>query len=240
MAYVYSYTRLDKNEVFYIGIGSDNRYKRAKNISSRTEWFKKIINKCEYKLNILYDNLTWEEACQKEIELISFYGRKKTGKGSLINLTDGGEGRLGSQNKVTPIFQIDLKGNIIKEWINVKVICEYLKVDRHSIYAALNKKVKTCKKFIWCYVEDYNYEEISLLMKNINKNTLRLKKGIGKKAIKVYQYSLDEKFIQEFDSMYQAALFTKTRASCIAQCLNPNYNRFTANNFIWKKEKIVG
>jgi len=89
-------------------------------------------------------------------------------------------------------------------------------------------------------IEDYNYEEINFLIKSINKNTLRLKKGIGKKAIKVYQYSLDEKFIQEFDSMYQAAHFTKTRASCIAQCLNPNYNRFTANNFIWKKEKIVG
>ena len=29
MAYVYKHTRLDTNEVFYIGIGSQNKYKRA-------------------------------------------------------------------------------------------------------------------------------------------------------------------------------------------------------------------
>ena len=45
MAYVYTYTRLDKNEIFYVGIGSDSKYKRAKNLSLRTDYFKKIINR---------------------------------------------------------------------------------------------------------------------------------------------------------------------------------------------------
>ena len=29
MAYVYKHTRLDTNEIFYIGIGSDNSFNRA-------------------------------------------------------------------------------------------------------------------------------------------------------------------------------------------------------------------
>lgn len=95
MAYVYTYTRLDKNEVFYVGIGSDSKYKRAKNKSLRTDYFKKIINKSEYRLNIVFDNLSWEKACEKEIELIALYGRKDLGKGTLINFTDGGEGTHG-------------------------------------------------------------------------------------------------------------------------------------------------
>jgi len=141
MAYVYTYTRLDKNEIFYVGIGSDSNYKRAKNKSVRTDYFKKIINKSEHRLDIVFDNLSWEEACKKEIELIALYGRKNLGKGTLINFTDGGEGRKGSQNRITPTYQIDLEGNILKEWINIEAICKELKIHRQSLYAALNSKV---------------------------------------------------------------------------------------------------
>jgi len=48
------------------------------------------------------------------MELIALYGRKDLGKGTLINFTDGGEGRKGSQNRITPTYQIDLEGNIAK------------------------------------------------------------------------------------------------------------------------------
>ena len=49
MAYVYTYTRLDKNEIFYVGIGSDSKYKRAKNLSLRTDYFKKWFNQFKKK-----------------------------------------------------------------------------------------------------------------------------------------------------------------------------------------------
>ena len=39
--------------------------------------------------------MTWEEACEKEKEYIKFYGRRDLGLGSLVNMTDGGEGGLG-------------------------------------------------------------------------------------------------------------------------------------------------
>jgi hypothetical protein len=242
MAYVYTYTRLDKNEVFYVGIGSDSKYKRAKNKSLRTDYFKKIINKSECKLNIVFDGLSWEEACVKEIELIALYGRKDLKTGSLVNFTDGGEGRKGSQNRITPTYQIDLQGNIIKEWINIETISKELKIDRHNLYAVLNGKVLTSNKFIWIYKKDYSTTLVETILSKLdNEKNRRINNPTpGKKPIAVLQYDLNNNFIAEFSSAIEASIKTLTRCSCIIQCINPKYNRTTANNFIWKRKEIYG
>ena len=240
MAYVYTYTRLDKNEIFYVGIGSDSKYKRAKNLSLRTDYFKKTINKSEYKLDIVFDDLTWEEACLKEIELIALYGRKDLGIGTLINFTDGGEGRKGSQNKITPTYQIDLEGNIIKEWINIETICKKLNIHRQSLYAVLNGKVLTCNKFIWVYKKDYSLTRIKSVLDKLENEQARKIKNPSKNRIGVLQYDLENTFIAEYNSISEASKKTLTRCSCITQCVNPKYNRTTANNFIWKRKEIYG
>lgn len=95
MAYVYQHIRLDKNEPFYIGIGSDSSYKRANERTRRNDIWNKIVSKTPYKIIILFDNLTWQQACSLEIELIKSNGRINKSNGSLCNLTDGGEGTLG-------------------------------------------------------------------------------------------------------------------------------------------------
>lgn len=95
MAYVYRHIRLDKNEPFYIGIGSDRNYKRASSIKDRNKYWGNIVNKYGYEIEILINDLTWEEACNKEIEFIHLYGRKDLNKGSLVNLTNGGDGAKG-------------------------------------------------------------------------------------------------------------------------------------------------
>jgi len=242
MAYVYTYTRLDKNEVFYVGIGSDSKYKRAKNLSLRTDYFKKIINKSKYKLDIVFNNISWEEACQKEIELIALYGRKNLGTGNLVNFTDGGEGRKGSQNKITPVYQIDLQGNIIKEWVNIEIINKELKIDRHNLYAVLNGKVLTSNKFIWIYKKDYSTTLVETILSKLdNEKNRRINNPTpGKKPIAVLQYDLNNNFIAEYNSATEASRQTLTRCSCIVQCINPKYNRTTANNFIWKRKEIYG
>ena len=94
MAYVYSHTRLDTNVIFYIGIGSDSNYKRANQKCSRNRFWKSITNKTEYSVSILHDNISWDDACKIEIDLISKYGRSNLGNGTLCNLTNGGEGVL--------------------------------------------------------------------------------------------------------------------------------------------------
>jgi hypothetical protein len=95
MAYLYRHIRLDKNEPFYIGIGDGSGYERAYNYKRRTKYWKNIINKTPYEVEIILDGLTWEEVCNKEIEFIALYGRADLNKGTLVNLTNGGDGKNG-------------------------------------------------------------------------------------------------------------------------------------------------
>jgi hypothetical protein len=97
MAYLYRHIRLDKNEPFYIGIGSDSAYKRAYETKSnrRNYIWNKITAKTDFEVEIMLDNLTWQEACIKEIEFISLYGRIDNKNGILSNMTDGGDGTIG-------------------------------------------------------------------------------------------------------------------------------------------------
>ena len=97
MPYVYRHIRLDSNLPFYIGIGSDNLYKRAYSKHNRNKYWKNIINKTEYKVEIVLDDLDWENACAKEKEFIALY---KSYGYKLSNLTDGGEGLLNPADKV--------------------------------------------------------------------------------------------------------------------------------------------
>lgn len=97
MPYLYRHIRLDKNEIFYIGIGSDlnGKYIRAYKKTQRNNYWKNVVNQTEYLVEIMLDDISWEEACEKEKEFIKLYGRKNLGNGTLVNQTDGGEGNLG-------------------------------------------------------------------------------------------------------------------------------------------------
>lgn len=93
MAYVYRHIRLDTNTPFYIGIGKDDKgwYWRARNKSNRSDEWKYIFNTCgEYRVDILFDEIEYDEAIEKEKEFIAFYGRD-----ILCNKTNGGEGSWG-------------------------------------------------------------------------------------------------------------------------------------------------
>jgi hypothetical protein len=95
MAYVYRHIRLDKKEPFYIGVGKndgDGEYRRAYDSDHRSNFWKKVVSKTEYEVQILVADLTWAQACEKEKEFISLYGRLNIGTGTLVNMTAGGEG----------------------------------------------------------------------------------------------------------------------------------------------------
>jgi len=94
LAYVYRHIRVDKNEVFYIGIGSDSDYYRANKFSERNEIWNRIKEKTEVIVEIVSDNIDWGFACELEKELIKKYGRINNKTGILSNMTDGGEGTL--------------------------------------------------------------------------------------------------------------------------------------------------
>jgi hypothetical protein len=97
MAYVYRHIRLDKNEPFYIGIGSDCNFTRAneKRKDRRNKIWNDIYSKTKIEVEILFSDVSYEFACKKEVELIKLYGRINTNTGILSNLTDGGDTEVG-------------------------------------------------------------------------------------------------------------------------------------------------
>lgn len=95
MAYVYRHIRLDKNEPFYIGIGSDEKFLRAYDKHRRSKKWFNIVAKTEYKVQIVLMDISLEESKKKEVEFIKLYGRSDKSEGTLCNLTDGGEGTPG-------------------------------------------------------------------------------------------------------------------------------------------------
>ena len=101
MGYLYRHIRLDKNEVFYIGIGGFDvsekigSYRRAFSKYRRNNFWKNITGKIQYDVEIIIDELEWCDACLKEKEFIKLYGRKDQGLGTLANITDGGDGSCG-------------------------------------------------------------------------------------------------------------------------------------------------
>lgn len=77
----YVYTYLDESlNPYYVGMGCKNRM-IAKHLYVNVPAFDKII---------VEDNLTQQQAWDREIELIAQYGREDLGTGPLKNLTDGG------------------------------------------------------------------------------------------------------------------------------------------------------
>jgi len=84
----YIHKRKDTGKVFYVGIGDKTRpYTQRKN-----KMWKGIVSKYGYIIEILYQDLSWEEAVLIERYLICSLGRRDLGKGELANMTDGGEG----------------------------------------------------------------------------------------------------------------------------------------------------
>lgn len=95
MAYVYKHIRNDTNEIFYIGIGSDDCHRRAYCEIGRNKFWKAVRDKAGFRVEIIADGLTWKQACRKEVRLIKKIGRRDLGLGPLTNLTDGGQGANG-------------------------------------------------------------------------------------------------------------------------------------------------
>ena len=83
---------------FYVGIGVKGRPYRK---DGRGDYWVKFTKKHEYHVVVLEENLSWLDACDKEIKLINQIGRVKLGNGPLINLTSGGEGFNGKHTEET-------------------------------------------------------------------------------------------------------------------------------------------
>jgi hypothetical protein len=89
--YVYLHRLEQTGEIFYVGKGHD---RRAWEKTDRNIYWKLKTQKQSYEVLIHTENLTEEQAYVLEKKLIAKYKNIYNG-GSLVNLTEGGEGRTG-------------------------------------------------------------------------------------------------------------------------------------------------
>jgi len=164
--YIYIHINPVKNEIFYIGKGYG---KRAYDRNCRNNHWYNTVNKYDYDVIIINENLTEIDAYELEKKYIKTFGRRDLGLGTLVNLSDGGEGvvnpsvdvrfKMGNSNRgkeksldVKNKISKSLKGNIPwnkgnkkdKELIK-QYQKEYYKANKDKINAYQNEYKKRLK-----------------------------------------------------------------------------------------------
>jgi len=93
MAYVYLHKTKNDGTPFYIGISSkDDGYSRSKSKKGRNLFWKAVVKKYDYEIEILKDGISFDEAKELEVKYIKEY--KENGH-RLVNMTEGGDGTVG-------------------------------------------------------------------------------------------------------------------------------------------------
>ena len=106
--YVYVWVREDYNTIFYIGKGKDTKYRSRAETIKNNKHFQRIYNSVPTHYEIIYKELTEDEALKLEKEIIHYYvydlgysiqvpsydGKEIKGR-HLTNCTWGGEGVSG-------------------------------------------------------------------------------------------------------------------------------------------------
>lgn len=159
--YLYRHIRPDLNVPFYVGIGTKlsnhpngvrSEYKRAfmasKCKGARTKHWFHVYEKCNKNIvvEILYETNDIKEIKNKETEFILLYGRLDKGSGSLINLTNGGEGAHGAVVPAERRAKISksLKGRIVSNETRLKLKRAGL---GHSVTPATREKIKANRNY---------------------------------------------------------------------------------------------
>lgn len=93
--YVYLHIRLSDGVPFYIGKGRKHRMSVKQH---RSNWWNRVVDKYGYDIILLEEGLSESESFRLEKYWIDRIGRRDLNKGTLVNLTNGGEGHTLSDN----------------------------------------------------------------------------------------------------------------------------------------------
>ena len=92
--YVYTHLNPITKDVFYVGIGKDNRAWNKG--AGRNKFWGNYVDKHGFDVEIMADGLTRKQAGKIEIELIAYLGRRQIDEGGvLVNRSTGGDGGCG-------------------------------------------------------------------------------------------------------------------------------------------------
>ena len=233
MAYVYRHIRLDKNEPFYIGIGSSEYYNRAYRHKNRSDLWKRIADKGGYEVEILLDDLTWDDACKKEKEFISLYGRIDLKTGCLANMTDGGDGAINaiiSEEHKKSIAEAN-KRRVFTEEQRKKMAERMSERNKNPEFRAkLTEGLKKSEKAM------ANVRNLGLKSKGKKHSDLTKKKISDSKIKKpIIQYDLNGIFIKKWESACQVEKELNFDQSNIYHCCNGKYKQ--SYGFKWQYYK---
>lgn len=156
---------------YYVGITNNIKRRWAYNGANyKGQIFYRAIEKYGWdniKHTILYDNLTKEEAMQKEKEMIIKYHSKLGDRG--YNVTDGGEGMSEKRKNAKNVYCLENKtfyhSNITAEKYTCEPYCSInTKCDKHYDYIDMDIRKKNGeivgirKGYKWCFsTEAYKY-----------------------------------------------------------------------------------
>ncbi len=228
MYYVYRHIRLDKNEPFYIGIGTIRKrvknkstcthnyvYERAYTKYGRSSLWKNIANKTKYKVEIIYESDNLYIIKEKEAEFIKLYGRRNLNEGTLTNLTDGGDGTFNvviTEDRKSQLrsYLINYNKNIHKLIYQYNLWGELEKVYKNSyeleniLGVSTRKKVVNCcnefnKRLVISDNHIWSYNKIDF---DIIKNKLNIE-DISKT---IYVYYKDGTFIGKYTNIFELCL----------------------------------
>lgn len=121
MAIVYVHKKKTDDSIFYIGIGE--RESRAKKAAGRSKMWKDVSSAHGWYWQILFNDVTIEEAKRIEIYLIRYYGKRIENMGELVNITDGGDGVFGARHTEEHKKRISSlhKGKVLSEETKRKI-----------------------------------------------------------------------------------------------------------------------
>jgi hypothetical protein len=215
--YLYTHTRLDTNEVFYVGIGRTPRLTncfRAHTKGRRSKEWLGIIKACNnnYKVSIVQTFDNHDDCCLAEINLISKYGRKIREEGSLVNKAPGGHKWKDS----IKVYQYDLQGNFIAEWVSPKIAESVLGISHNGIY-------KSCRLL----QRTRNYQFRTFKVDNIEPYLDKQKKSI-------YQYTKLGVFIKAYSSIAEAAQDINVKPERLSNSTKRNRS---CKGFLWSFNK---
>lgn len=223
---VYFHINPLKNEIFYVGIGN---IKRPYSKHNRSLFWNKVKNKYGFIVDIVDENLSWKEACEKEKFYIKFIGRRDLKLGSLVNLTDGGDG--------TKNINITHRNHLRNIHIGKKQTKEH--IEKRIKYLRGKKCSDETKYKISQSNKNKVFSKSSLLKMSISaknmsiENRLKINEASKKPII---QYDLEGNFIKEWKSATDIKNELKIDGGSIAACCKNK--RKSAGKYHWKYKII--
>lgn len=232
--YLYRHIRVDKNEPFYIGIGTKlenagtyrQEYYRAHKFKGRTLMWRNIANK-GYTIDILFESNCRSVICEKEKEFISLYGVTSEG-GTLCNFTQGGENCKFTEERRLTISK-RMKGN--KNGVNQifsKERCLAIS-ERQTAYYKVNKHHSFGKKMTNDFCEKISKAKKGKLLSDAHKTALIGTRPHSKKVVCV-NTGIEYNSIQDcVRKMFGCSRAIKNSISKICNGTKDNYKGYKFN-----------